>query len=123
MDRQTRKNLKTDKFAQEVTHTFTFLSEHTAETKRYGAIALAVIVVAAGIYFYMRHESTARAEALAQALRYDDATVGANNQPGTLHYNTQEEKDKVRNPAFTEVAAKYHGSSRWLCKGAGFWSG
>ena len=93
MDRQTRKGLKTDKFAQEVTHGFQFLTEHSAETKRYSAIAVAVIALAVGIYFYNRHETTARGEALAHALRFDDATVGANVQPANLHFNTQAEKD------------------------------
>ena len=46
MDRYTRKNLKTDKFAQEVTHGFEFLSEHSTDVKRYAAIALAVLVLA-----------------------------------------------------------------------------
>lgn len=110
MDRRTRKDLKTDKFAQEVTHTFELLSEHTDEVKKYGAIALAVIVVAAGIYFYISHQSTARGEALAQALRVDDATVGADTQPANLHFNTKEEKEAARTKAFGDVAAKYHGS-------------
>ena len=57
MDRKTRKDLKSDKFAQEVTHTFEFVSEHRNEVVRYGAIALGVIALAAIIFFYIRHRS------------------------------------------------------------------
>ena len=65
MDRHTRKNLKTDKFAQEVSHTFDFLSDHRTETIRYGSIGLAVILVLAGIYFYRGHAQSVREEVLA----------------------------------------------------------
>jgi predicted negative regulator of RcsB-dependent stress response len=111
VDRQTRKNLKSDKFAQEVTHTFEFVSEHRNEVVRYGAIALGVIVIAAAIFFYMRHEATVREEALAQALRIDLANIGVNpQQPTAMTFPTAEEKEKARQKAFSEIAAKYHGS-------------
>lgn len=111
MDRITRKNLKTDKFAQEVSHTFDFLTEHSAEAKRYGAIALAVILIAVGTYLYMRHQAGVREEALSQAFRLDDATVGnAPQQPGGLHFQTEDQKDKARVKAFSDLAAKYHGT-------------
>ena len=110
MDRHTRKDLKTDKFAREVGHTFEFLSEHRAESIRYGAIGLAVLVLAAGAYYYTRHQATVREEVLAQALRIDDATAGPNVQQGFLNYKTPAEKDAARTKAFADVAAKYHGS-------------
>lgn len=111
MDRRTRKDLKSDKFAQEVKHGFEFLTEHKEESVRYGAIALAVLVVAGGIFLFMRHQATAREEALGQALRIDNATVGnAPSQPGLLHFATAQEKDQARDKALGEVAAKYHGS-------------
>jgi hypothetical protein len=108
VDRHTRKELKTDRFAQEVTHTFEVLSEHKTDVKKYGAIAVAVIVVAGGIYFYMSHQATTRADVLAHALELDVATVGTENQPGSLHFATKEEKDKARTKAFSEIVAKYH---------------
>ena len=110
MDRHTRKDLKTDKFAREVTHTFEILSEHRSEVVRYGVIAIAVIVLAAGIYFYRNHQAGVRENALAQAVRVDDATVGPNVQPTNLHFDTAEEKDKALVKAYSDMAAKYHGS-------------
>lgn len=111
MDRRTRKGLKTDKFAQEVSQGWEFLAEHRAEAARYGAIALAVLALAAGIFYYNRHQTAVREDALAQALHIDDATVGANPAPGMLIYPTQQEKDQARTKAFSDVAAKYHGTA------------
>jgi tetratricopeptide (TPR) repeat protein len=111
VDRHTRKNLKSDKFAQEVTHTFEFVSEHRSDVIRYGSIAVAVILVGLGIFFYMRHQESVREEALAQALRIDLAGIGANPaNPGALTFPTQEEKDKARQKALVELASKYNGS-------------
>jgi len=110
MDRLTRKNLKTDKFAQEVSQTFDFLSEHRSESIRYGSIALAVLALAVGYYFYTRYQAGVREEALAQAIRIDDATVGSAVLPTNLHYNTQEDKDNARRKAYGDLAAKYRGT-------------
>jgi predicted negative regulator of RcsB-dependent stress response len=109
VDRQTRKNLKSDKFAEEVKHGFDFMSEHRADIKRYGPIAAGVIVIAVAIFFYMRNQADVREKALADAIRVDQAHIGA-APPGFLTYPTQQEKDKARAKAFTDLASKYHGS-------------
>lgn len=114
MDRITRKELKSDKFAQEVTHGFQFLTEHPAEVKRYGAIAAAVLVLAGGIYFYTRYQQNARKDALEHALNLDDATVGPQQQQnqviGQQNFPTQDAKDKALKEAFANLAAKYRGT-------------
>lgn len=114
MDRHTRKDLKTDKFAREVTHTFEFLSHHTTEVKRYGAIGLVVAALVAGIFYYMHYQTGLRQAALSQALKIDEAQVGTtpppNQLPGALMYATAEEKEKARAKAFSELVAKYHGT-------------
>jgi predicted negative regulator of RcsB-dependent stress response len=69
-----------------------------------------VVLLAAGIYFYIGHQATAREEALAQALRVDDAAVGAQPSQGNLHFNTEAEKDAAYQKAFVDLASKYHGS-------------
>ncbi len=110
MDRVTRKNLKGDKFAEEVFDIFDWASTHKAEVFRYGAIVLAVVAIGAGVFYYNRHQAAAREEALAQALRIEDGTVGDNTLPANLHYATQEEKDKARVKAYAELASKYAGT-------------
>jgi len=109
MDRHTRKELKTDKFAQGVGTGFEFLSEHRGQATRWGVIALAAVVIAAGIWLYRSHQATQRTELLAKAMQVDDATVGT-PQPPRLNFPTAEEKDKARIAAFTDVAVKYPGS-------------
>jgi len=110
VDRQLKKVVKSDEFKQQVWHSVDFVKDHTAEVKKYGAIALAVLLVAGGVYFYISHQSDTREEALAVALRIDQGTVGADNQPANLHFNTQDEKDKATEKAFREVANKYPGT-------------
>jgi predicted negative regulator of RcsB-dependent stress response len=73
-------------------------------------IALVLIALAAGYYYYSRHQATVREAALAHALRVDDATVGQNVQQANLHFDTEDQKTKERTKAFTEVASKYRGS-------------
>jgi predicted negative regulator of RcsB-dependent stress response len=110
VDRQLKKVVKNDEFKQQVWHSIDFVKDHTDEVKKYGGIALAVLVVVGGVYFYINHQADAREEALAQALRVDQATVGSNIQAANLHFDTQEEKDKATEKAFREVATKYPGT-------------
>ncbi len=110
MDRQLKKVVKNDEFKEQVWHSIDFVKQHRDDAKKYGAIALAVLVVAGGIYFYINHQSEAREEALAAALRIDQATVGSNVQAANLHFDSKEEKDKATQKAFHDVAAKYPGT-------------
>jgi len=110
MDRHTRKELKTDKFAQGVGSGFEFLSHHRGQATRWALIGLGVVVVVAGIWLYRSHQATVRADLLAKAMQIDDAVVGP-PQPPRLNFPTPEDKEKARIAAFTEVAAKYPGSS------------
>ena len=47
----TRKEMKQDKFAVEVEHTVDFFAAHRQSTLRYGAIALAVILIVAAVFY------------------------------------------------------------------------
>jgi predicted negative regulator of RcsB-dependent stress response len=109
VDRHTRKELKGDRFAEEVFDVFDWASEHKVEVFRYGALILILTAVVAGGFYYSRSRADAREEALAQALRIDDATVG-DAPGGALHFATQAEKDKERLKAFTDLATKYSGT-------------
>ena len=110
MDRQTRKDLKTDKFAEDVFDIFDWASAHKAEVARYGAILVAVALIIMGVVYYNRSQAATREEALAKALRIDDATTGDVVQPANMHFDTEAEKDKARIQAFTELSAKYKGT-------------
>jgi predicted negative regulator of RcsB-dependent stress response len=109
MDRHTRKELKTDKFAQGVGTGFEFLSEHRGQAARWSLIGLAVVVIVGGVWLYRSHQATLRTELLAKAMQVDDAVVGP-PQPPRQSFPTIEDKEKARIAAFTEVAVKYPGS-------------
>lgn len=110
MDRQTRKDLKTDKFAEEVFDVFDWASAHKAEVMRYGAFLIALVLIAVGMMYYNRSQAAVREEALAKALRVDDATTGPTIQPTNLHFDTDAEKAKAKMQAFTDLSAKYNGT-------------
>jgi predicted negative regulator of RcsB-dependent stress response len=110
--RITRKQLKSDKVAEEIKHTRQFLNAHPDEVKRYGAIAAAVLVVAAGIFFFTRYQDNARKTALEAALHLDDGVVGPvqNEVIGQINFPTQDAKDKALKEAFGNLSAKYRGT-------------
>jgi predicted negative regulator of RcsB-dependent stress response len=109
VSRITRKELKSDKFALEVEHSITFFEEHQKEITRYGTIALAAVVLIFGYVIYSRHEHTAREQALAAAIRVQEAPVGISGNGG-LAFPTQEAKDQESIRAFTDLQSKYSGS-------------
>ena len=109
MARITRKELKSDKFALEVEHTVTFFEEHQKEFMRYGAVALAVAVLAVGYSFYSRHQHALRESALYTAIQAQEAPVGG-SPGGGLSFPTQEAKDQQTTKLFTDVKTKYSGS-------------
>src|SRR5580693_5625168 len=97
VNRKFRKQIKGDRFAQEVGATVSWVDHHKELLVRYGAIALGAVLVAGGIYFYIRHQANVREEALSQALLIDNAVIGAEKAvAGTRSYPTQEDKDKAR---------------------------
>ena len=114
MDRRTRKELKSDKFALEVQHGFEFVTDHKDQLIRYGAIVLAVLVIAGGIYLYINHQASVRQDALAAALRIDNASVGSTpvQQAGVAHFDTQEQKDAAVTKAMSDIAVRYSGTDQ-----------
>jgi predicted negative regulator of RcsB-dependent stress response len=110
VDRQTRKDLKTDKFAEEVVDVFEWASVHKTEVVRYGAVLIVLVLIVVGVVYYNRSQAAVRQEALAKALRVDDATTGTVIQPTNQHFDTDAEKTKAKVQAFTELSAKYSGT-------------
>jgi len=109
VSRITRKELKTDKVALEIEHGITFFEEHKQEISRYGTIALAAAVLIFGYIVYSRHEHTVREQALASAIRVQEAPIGQAGN-GALSFATQEQKDTETLRVFTDLQSKYSGS-------------
>ena len=110
MDRVTRKELKSDKFALEVQHSVQFVTGHRQMLLRWGAIAAAAVLVVAAVYLYLRHQGGLRQEAFQAAQRIEDATVGPAQNEFTMTFATQPEKDKAADKAWSDLIAKYNGS-------------
>jgi predicted negative regulator of RcsB-dependent stress response len=109
VDRITRKELKQDRFAQEVGHTVEFLGEHRQQAIRIGAIVLAAVLLVVGILAWRGYQARSRQQALAAALEVYNGAVGQNPLGGRT-FATEEEKRKESIKAFSDVAARYGGS-------------
>jgi predicted negative regulator of RcsB-dependent stress response len=110
VSRITRKELKSDKFALEVEHGISFFEHHKSEAAKYGAIAIGAAVLIVGYTFYQRGQHSSRQEALAAAIRVQEAPVGTSGNGG-LAFPTQEAKDQESTRVFTELRSKHSGSA------------
>jgi predicted negative regulator of RcsB-dependent stress response len=110
VSRITRKELKSDKFALEVGHGISFFEHHKSEAVKYGAIAIGVIVLTVGYTIYQRGQHTTRQQALAAAIRVQEAPVGQSGNGG-LAFATQEAKDQESVRVFAELENKHSGSA------------
>jgi predicted negative regulator of RcsB-dependent stress response len=112
VDRLTRKELKTDKFALEVEHGVEYVQEHKQQVLRYSLIALVVIVLGVGIYFFRQHQNAVREDALREALSLQDAVVNQPASEGRKSFPTEDAKSQALKKALTEVAGKHSGTDQ-----------
>lgn len=110
MDRLTRHELKTDKFVEEVGQTVHFLEQHRHAIIRYGSIVLALVILAAAGYAWMRVKKAERQTALAAVLETYDAPV-MDPPPAELKaFRTEQEKNDAIVKGCNEIIQKYPGS-------------
>jgi hypothetical protein len=110
VDRLTRKELKTDKFAVEVGQTLEFIEEHRKPATIIGIAVVVVALVSFGYYMYSQHKHSERQAALREALRTFEAEVGPVQNPFVLTIETQEEKDESIQKLFGGIVDDYPGS-------------
>jgi len=113
VDRLTRKELKTDKFAVEVGQTVDFLERHRREVTLAGAALVVVILAAVGFYYYSARQHDARQLALYDALRTYEGTVGPENA-FSVSFPTQEAKRAAVIEEFQGILDAYPGSDEAL---------
>ena len=114
MDRLTRKELKSDKFALEVQHSVEYVSEHRRQVIRWASIAVVAVLLIAGGFVYRNYQRTVRQEKLAAAMRIMNANIGQNPNDTGLSFPTPADRDTAFDKAFTELAAKYPGTDEGL---------
>ncbi len=110
MDKVTRKELKTDRFALEVEHSVEYVSGHRKQIIQWGAIGVAAVLLIVGIVWYRSYQHQARQDMLASALQMQNAQVGPSQNEYAITFLTQPEKDKSVAKAFSDIIAKYPGS-------------
>ena len=76
MDKLTRKELKSDKFAQEVQHSVEYVSGHRRQMVQWGLPGIAVVLIIIGVFWYRNHQHGVRQEALRSAMVIQNSTVG-----------------------------------------------
>jgi predicted negative regulator of RcsB-dependent stress response len=110
VDRLTRKELKTDRFALEVQHSVEYVSEHRRQLVQWGSIAVVIVLLIVGIFVYRNYQASVRQEKLAAAMLIMNATIGPSPSEFVVAFPTQEARDKAFDKAFIELATKYPGT-------------
>ena len=110
MDKLTRKELKSDKFALEVQHSVQYVSGHREQMLRWGAPAVALVLIVATIFYYRNYEHAVRQEALHQAMRIQNANVGPSQSEYILTFPTEQARKTAVLKAWRDLAAKHPGT-------------
>ncbi|MFN3325404.1 MAG: tetratricopeptide repeat protein [Bryobacteraceae bacterium] len=110
MDKFTRKDLKTDRFAERVGSTVEYVAEHRAAVLRYSVIGLVVLVALIGLYLYRHSQQLARQQQLRDAMRIHQAAVGPVPNEFMLSFPTEEEKKAATEKAFNQIITDHAGT-------------
>ena len=114
MDRLTRKELKSDRFALEVQHSVEYVTDHRRQLILWGGIAAVVVALAVGIFFYRNYQRDVRQEKLASAMQILNAAIGQAPNQYAMSFPTKEDQEKAFNKAFSELTTKYPGTDEAL---------
>jgi predicted negative regulator of RcsB-dependent stress response len=104
-----RKELKHDKFVEQVGHSVEYAASHRSQVAKWGGAALALLLVVGGVYWFISHQRSERQAALHSAMQTYEAGVGQSGNEFVKSFATQEEKDKAVIKDLGEVANKYSG--------------
>jgi predicted negative regulator of RcsB-dependent stress response len=111
VDRAHRRELKHDKFIEQVGHSVDYAADHKSQIIKYGAAVVIVLIAVFGWYFYSNQQRAVRQQALRDAMRVQEAQIGPSTSQFVLSFPSEAEKDKAVEKAFTELSNKYSGSA------------
>jgi lipopolysaccharide biosynthesis regulator YciM len=109
LDRVHRRELKHDKFVEQVGHSVEYASEHRQQLVRWASIAVGALVLIVGVYFFVNRQASVRQDELRDAIRLQQANVGAEQNAYVMNFPTQADKDKAVEKSFADLANKYGG--------------
>lgn len=109
MDSAHRRELKHDKFIDQVGHSVEYAAEHRSQVIKWGGAAVALVLLGCGAYWYFGHQHSVRQAALHQAMETFEAGIGAAGGEFIKSFPTQEEKDKAVVKEMSDLANSYPG--------------
>ncbi len=112
MEKLDRKELKHDRFAEEVQHSVEYAAGHKSQFVLYGGIAAALLIIGLGGYFYMDKAHTERQAELMDALKIQEGVVvvaGGSAPGGMKSFPSEQAKADAATKAFSNLALKYSG--------------
>jgi len=110
VDKLTRKELKSDKFALEVQHSVEFVSQHRQQMIRWAAPAVVVVLAVIGILWYRNYQHNARQEALHADMQIQNSVVGPAQSQSVVSFPTEEARKTAVLKAWRDLLAKYSGT-------------
>jgi predicted negative regulator of RcsB-dependent stress response len=110
VDKLTRKELKSDKFALEVQHSVEYVSRHRQQMIRWAVPAVVVVLAVIGIFWYRNYRHDARQEDLHAAMLVQNSTVGPSQSEYTVTFPTAEARKTAVLKSWRDLAAKYPGT-------------
>ncbi len=111
MDRQHRRELKHDKFVDEIGVLSTRAKENQRILYALGAAAVAVALLAYGFFFYRSNREGKAQDLLASAMETMESPLVVPNQPNPqARFKTDAERTTAAEKQFKELKTKYSGS-------------
>jgi hypothetical protein len=108
-----KEQLQHDRFTDTVSEVVSYAGSHRQQLIRWVIIAVAILVLAGGAFWYAKYRQSMRQQDLNQAFAVADRPV-APAAPGVNSFPTQDAKDQAAMKAFSDVIAKDGGSDEAL---------
>ena len=121
MARLRRKDLKRDRFVEEVTHQVTFVAAHRKQFVAGGLAIIVVLVGSVGYWSYARQRSQASLAALQEAVELYHGFVSEESVPGVKTFSSESERLTSVTAALDRVTLDYSGTV--AAAGASYYAG